>query len=192
MSKHSLFCLLLANALVVGAAQANCEVFEHINYDGGRFSVLPGQSMPSVGPAWNDRISSVKVTNSCRLIAFQHDNYDGDRRVFTANTSSVGNLWNDQISSLQCQCPTPPQPACLMYEHINFTGAVLPVRGKLNSVGTAWNDRVSSVRVPNNCQLTVYEHIDYDGDSRSFGAGATASVGNLWNDQISSAVCSCR
>ncbi|WP_298610529.1 peptidase inhibitor family I36 protein [uncultured Thiothrix sp.] len=192
MSKHPLFCLLVANALTLSVAQANCEVFEHINYEGGRFSVLPGQNIPSVGPAWNDRISSVKTSNSCRLIAFEHDNYEGDQRVFTGNTSSVGNLWNDQISSLQCQCPTPPQPACLMYEHINFTGAVLPVRGNLNSVGPTWNDRVSSVRVPNNCQLTVYQHIDYDGDSRTFGPGAVASVGNLWNDQISSAVCSCR
>lgn len=192
MSKRPLLCLLFANVFAVSAAQANCEVFEHINYSGDRLSVLPGQSIPSVGPAWNDRISSVQVSNSCRLIAFQHDNYEGDQRVFTANTSSVGNLWNDQISALQCQCPTPAQPACLMYEHTNFAGAVLSVRGKLNSVGPAWNDKVSSVRVPNNCQLTVYQHIDYAGDSRVFGPGAVASVGNLWNDQVSSAVCSCR
>lgn len=192
MSKRTLFCLLCTNLFMVGVAQANCEVFEHINYGGSRLSVLPGQAIPNVGPTWNDRISSVQVSNSCRLIAFQHDNYAGDRRIFASNTSSVGNLWNDQISSLQCQCPTPPQPACLMYEHINFAGAVLPVRGRLNSVGPTWNDRVSSVRVPENCALTVYQHIDYDGDSRTFGSGAVASVGNLWNDQISSAVCSCR
>lgn len=192
MSKYPWFCLLFANALTLGTAQANCEVFEHINYAGGRLSLLPGQVMPSVGPAWNDRISSVQVSNSCRLVAFQHDNYEGDRRVFNVNTSSVGNLWNDQISSLKCQCPTPPQPACLMYEHSNFAGQVLSVRGKLNSVGPSWNDKVSAVRVPDNCQLTVYQDIDYEGDSRSFGPSGVAYVGNLWNDQISSAVCSCR
>lgn len=192
MIKQAICCFMFANLLALGTAQANCEVFEHINYGGGRMSVLPGQSIPSVGPAWNDRISSVQVSNSCRLIAFQHDNYEGDRRVFPANTSSVGNLWNDQISSLHCKCPSPPQPACLMYEHINFTGEVLPIRGKLNSVGANWNDKVSSVRVPNNCQLTVYQHIDYDGDNRVFGPGGVAFVGNLWNDQISSADCSCR
>lgn len=192
MNKRPLFCLLFANLLVVSTAQANCEVFQHINYGGDRLALLPGQTMPAVGSQWNDQISSVQVANSCRLIAFQHDNYQGDRRVFSTNTSSVGNLWNDQISSLKCQCPTPPQPACLMYEHSNFAGQVLPVHGKLDSVGNSWNDKVSAVRVPNNCQLTVYQHINYDGDSRSFGPGAIPFVGNLWNDQISSAVCSCR
>ena len=192
MNKQGLWCLLVANVLALGTAQANCEVFEHINYGGERMSILSGQNIPSVGSTWNDRISSVQVNNSCRLLVFEHDNYEGDRRVFAANTSSVGNLWNDQISSLQCKCPTPPQPACLMYEHVNFVGGVLQVRGQLNSVGPNWNDKVSSVRVPNNCQLTVYQHIDYDGDSRVFGPGSVASVGNLWNDQVSSAVCSCR
>lgn len=191
MSKQGLWYLLFANALTMGTVQANCQVFEHINYTGSVMSLLPGQTMPSVGPAWNDRISSVQVANSCRLVAFEHDNYQGDRRVFANNTPSVGNLWNDQISALKCQCPTPPQPACLMYEHSDFAGQVLPVRGKLNSVGDSWNDKVSAIRVPNNCELTVYQHINYDGDSRSFGPGAVPFVGNLWNDQISSAVCSC-
>ena len=184
--------LLASGMLSVSIAQADCQVFEHINYGGAHFSMPSGQNIANVGGNWNDRISSVKVTNSCKLVAYQHINYGGDKRIFTANTSYVGNLWNDQISSLQCQCPEPPKPACLMYEHSNFAGGVLPLYGNMNWVGNNWNDKVSSVKVPSSCNLTVYQHINYGGDSRTFGPGNTAYVGNLWNDQVSSAVCSCR
>ncbi|MCB1619540.1 MAG: peptidase inhibitor family I36 protein [Thiothrix sp.] len=190
MSKAGL--VIGLSLLTTTAAQATCQVYEHINYGGAVRSLASGQKIANVGGAWNDRISSVRLSNSCRLIAYQHINYQGDRRVFGADTRFVGNLWNDQISSLQCQCPEPPRPACQMYEHANFAGGVLPVRGNMAWVGDNWNDKVSAVKVPSSCSLTVYQHINYGGDSRTFGPGSTAYIGNLWNDQISSARCSCR
>lgn len=48
MNKQGLWYLLVANVLALGTAQANCEVFEHINYGGDRMSVLSGQNIPSV------------------------------------------------------------------------------------------------------------------------------------------------
>ncbi|PID46929.1 MAG: hypothetical protein CSB47_01740 [Proteobacteria bacterium] len=183
---------ILLSLLGISVAQADCRVYEHINYGGAAFSMAPGRNISHIGSWWNDRISSIKVNKSCKLIAYQHINYAGDKRVFTANTSFVGNLWNDQISSLRCQCPEPPRPACLMYEHANFFGSVLSVHGNMPWVGNNWNDRVSAVKVPSSCTLTVYQHKNYGGDSRTFGPGNTAYIGNLWNDQISAAVCRCR
>ncbi len=183
---------ILLNLLVLSAVQANCQVFEHANYQGATLVMSPGQHISNVGTQWNDRISAVQVTNKCSLTVFQHANYQGDKLLFKASSGFVGNLWNDQISSLQCQCPEPPKPSCTLYEHANFAGGSFSLRGTMPWVGEGWNDKVSAVKVPESCHLTVYQHKDLGGDSRAFTPGSTAYIGDLWNDQVSSAICSCR
>lgn len=192
MNMKKALAAITLSMMAVSVAEANsCTVYEHIDYGGAKMRLASGQNMAFVGQFWNDKVSSVRLGNRCRLTAYQHANYKGDRRVFTGQTRWVGNLWNDQISALQCKCPARPKPACTMYEHANFRGGKLQVRGKMRWVGNNWNDKVSAVKVPQRCKLTVYQHIDYGGDRRAFGPGNTHYVGNLWNDQISSAVCSC-
>lgn len=192
MKTSSYFYILVTSLLSSSLAQADCKFFEHINYGGASYTLGSGQIQSFVGNAWNDRISSIQVTDQCTVTAYQHINFGGDARTFTSNASFVGNLWNDQISALRCQCPTPPKPVCTLYEHINFQGATKRFYGDMSWIGDSWNDKVSSVNVPQGCSLTIYQHINYGGDNRVFGAGQYPSLGNLWNDQMSSGRCTCQ
>jgi len=82
---------------------AGCTVYEHANYQGYSFIFDSGTKQPYVGDAWNDKISSVQVSNGCALTGYLHANFGGDSETF-GNTNYVGDLWNDQISSVYCSC----------------------------------------------------------------------------------------
>jgi hypothetical protein len=81
---------------------------------------------------------------------------------------------------------------CILYEHANFGGHTFTVRGNYNLsyIGGRWNDKVSSIACNPYCEVTVFEHRDFQGASRRFGANIQY-VGDGWNDRISSARVRC-
>lgn len=98
--------------------------------------------------------------------------------------------------------------SCKMWEHRDMQGAFIAVPNGSGvsfanpSVGSTawsyhdeWNDDVSSARVPPRCALTVYEHIEAGGQSKTWRGGQNGLrvnyVGDRWNDEISSARCNC-
>lgn len=81
-----------------------CVAFEHANFAGQRYPVRDGEAVPSIGPAWNDRISAISCRPGCELIAFEHIEYRGQTRRFTGEESFVGPQWNDRISALRVEC----------------------------------------------------------------------------------------
>lgn len=105
MKKRTLSWLLAINLLAAGAAQASCEVYEDVNFEGGYLVLEPNQDHPVLGPEWDNIISSVRVSNHCRLLGFEHEGYEGVRYIFNKNFANIGRRANDSISSLQCQCP---------------------------------------------------------------------------------------
>jgi hypothetical protein len=74
----------------------------------------------------------------------------------------------------------------------NFGGHTFTVRGNYNLsyIGGRWNDKVSSIACNPYCEVTVFEHRDFQGASRRFGANIQY-VGDGWNDRISSARVRC-
>ncbi len=78
--------------------------------------------------------------------------------------------------------------AVVMYEHSNFKGKSFTVEPNQNysNVGEYWNDRISSIKVPNGCELSVYQDSSFGGKSKIFKPGQYPNIGNSWNDQISS------
>ena len=79
------------------------------------------------------------------------------------------------------------------FEHIYFEGASFSASSDMNFVGWDWNGRVSSLSIPPGTTVTLYQHIDFGGQSltvsgdnvdlRSFpGPGADGT----WNDEVSS------
>lgn len=86
----------------------------------------------------------------------------------------------------------PRVEGCALYEHDGY-------RGRVNALGPntrhpvlrGFNDRLSSLALAPRCELTVYEHADFQGASRRFGDDVP-EVGRAWNDRVSSAICSCR
>ena len=88
-------------------AQANCQLFEHSNYQGASL-LKANANVPWVGNTWNDRVSSVRLTGGSRLKIWLHKDYGGDQRDINSSTSYIGDLWNDQLSSFNCITPALP------------------------------------------------------------------------------------
>jgi hypothetical protein len=88
--------------------------------------------------------------------------------------------------------PTIQFAGCMYYEHANFGGKHTSIPGGIRRrLGDDWNDEISSVACNSYCELTVYEHRDFNGASRTF-RGNISDVGDGWNDNISSMVAHCR
>lgn len=183
--------LAMAMVLLPKMALAGCTIYEHSNYRGASKYIEGGHSLSSLGGAWNDKVSAVKVGRGCSLEVWQHRDFNGSREVFSKSSPHVG-VWNDEISSARCSCRQAAHAPCVMYEHADFGGKRYVVSANTkHTLGHEWNDEVSSVKVPRGCRLLVYQHRNFRGDQRPFSAGSYPNIGNLWNDQISSARCLC-
>lgn len=101
--KKSLFAII-ATLAVFSNAQAACQFFKHDGFDGPSFTMTANEHRDFVGSRWNDQISSIKVSNRCKAVVYQHKDFRGDRERFTNNSSFVGKHWNDKISSVKCKC----------------------------------------------------------------------------------------
>jgi hypothetical protein len=80
---------------------------------------------------------------------------------------------------------------CVYYEHENFGGGSNSIRdGIRRKLGSEWNDTISSIACNPYCEVTVYEHRDFNGAHRTF-RGNISFVGEAWNDEISALVARC-
>jgi hypothetical protein len=76
--------------------------------------------------------------------------------------------------------------AIIFFEHGNYGGdSRLFTAGDVSRLEGGWNDIISSVVVFPDCRVTVWEHWDYNGNSKTFYSSATW-IGDDWNDKISS------
>jgi hypothetical protein len=80
-----------------------CRYYQHENFGGG-YNSIEGGTRRQLGSEWNDEISSIACKSSCRLIVYEHRDFDGAHRTFRGNISYVGDAWNDSISSMVAQC----------------------------------------------------------------------------------------
>lgn len=74
--------------------------YEHVNYDGDRFCLRPGERERSLG-SWNDRISSIRVFGDAEALVCQHDNYRGRCAIVDRSVRNLGRRGNDIISSIR-------------------------------------------------------------------------------------------
>ena len=98
---------------------------------------------------------------------------------------------------------------CSVYEHRDLQGARMRIANE-DAITMAsrevadtywrerpdWNDQISSIHLDPGCALRVSEHLDGQGETRTWQARRTAGlnvwyVGDRWNDEISSATCMC-
>jgi hypothetical protein len=54
-----------------------------------------------VGDHYNDRISSIRLLGRARLVVYEHDDFDGDRRMITRDVVNLAGNFNDKISSFE-------------------------------------------------------------------------------------------
>lgn len=104
-----------AFAAVVGAAAllasgpaaaqpVGCALYEHANFRGQRVVLEDGAQAPRFGRFWNDRVSSVRVADGCRLEVFEHWDYRGFSVAYDGAVGYVGPRMNDRFSAARCEC----------------------------------------------------------------------------------------
>jgi hypothetical protein len=142
-----------------------------------------------VTTGWNDKISSIKLGDGIiKVVLYQHINYGGKSRTIKTDTNLAGNWWNDKISSFKIflMPEAPPSNTVRFYWDKEYGGTSFDaLEDNANLVTTGWNDKISSIMVGSNCEVKVFEHINYEGKSKIIKTHTDLS-GTWWNDKISS------
>jgi len=73
--------------------------FEHVNFGGASFCEVAGTSESMIDPAWNDRISSVRLYGGAKVTVCKDALFAGGCSVWVNSKADVGGNWNDVISS---------------------------------------------------------------------------------------------
>ena len=93
-----------AQALAYYAGEA-VVVYQNENFSGGYQSFQPGRYDIDALTVGNDALSSLKVPSGWRVTLYEHDNFAGRTKVFTADATFVGYDFNDTTSSILVEAP---------------------------------------------------------------------------------------
>lgn len=74
--------------------------YEHVNYNGRSICANPGQQANSLN-AFNDRISSIRVSRGASAYVCEHDNFGGRCTTISSSRANLGSRNNDIISSFR-------------------------------------------------------------------------------------------
>ena len=75
--------------------------FTDAEFRGDSFCVSVNERGRYVGGRFNDRISSIRVFGRARVIAYEHDDFGGDRKVYSGDVWNLAGSFNDRISSFE-------------------------------------------------------------------------------------------
>ena len=97
-------------------------------------------------------------------------------------------------------CPSDIGTACgVLFEHVPCDGDKLIVNegASVASMPSGWNDIISSIVVNAGCEMTVFQHANFEGAVLTVTAETLENLkkhplgGGTWNDVISSYECIC-
>lgn len=94
----------LVAALVATRAEAACQLYEHQGFTGQSFVLAENAVQANFG-RMNDKVSSVRVSRQCLLVAFADPEFRGATTTFgPGEYTNLTEGWDDQISSARCNC----------------------------------------------------------------------------------------
>ncbi|HEY5720690.1 MAG TPA: hypothetical protein VIT45_00050 [Allosphingosinicella sp.] len=108
----STFAIAAPAAAPAGAAEPaakagsgrGCWYYGDANFQGPRAEIVEGAGPASLGPDWNDKISSLTCHPLCTLTAYEGENQTGARKNFNGDIRAIPAAWNDKISSMTISC----------------------------------------------------------------------------------------
>jgi hypothetical protein len=123
----------------------------------------------------------LKIPEGVRVTLYEHADFEGDMRIFDADTPWVGNDFNDKTSSILIE------PVATIYEHGDYQGRIQRLSPGKYNIGdlVIGNDRLSSLKVPEGIRVTLYEHANFMGNEKRFDTDSPW-VGDDFNDKTSS------
>ena len=74
--------------------------YENTNYRGNSICARPGEQRANLG-AWDDRISSIRVTGNAEALVCERSNYSGRCYIVDGNAPALGPRGNNAISSFR-------------------------------------------------------------------------------------------
>ncbi len=133
---------------------------------------------------WNDQISSIRIPPGYKIQVFEHTNFGGASKTLSGDWTVTGNSFNDFISSIKII--EYPAKGITVYRDANFQGDALEINSDWDaSSDMSWNDQISSIRIPAGIRIQVFEHVQFEGASKTLTHDWTVK-GDDFNDFISS------
>jgi hypothetical protein len=164
-------------------------IYEHANFEGSYFDTELTE-MSTLGDKWNKQISSIKIDEGFKMIAYEGTNFQGASIEITGDwTLAPENMqWNDRISSYRIEKlplkPTSTGPRIRIYQDSNFDGPYQDFAiGDLATLGTQWDKQISSISVPEGYKMYAFERPNFRGPSIEIIGNQTLYD---WNNRISS------
>jgi hypothetical protein len=170
LCKFLLGFLLLYVLLLADANAFNSRAFPGVCFYNG--AGLTGQrtcaprNRPGLSKRHNDQISSFYIPKKRQLTVFTEPNYQGDSATFTETTTSLAEL-NNRISSFIILKRSQLRKVCF-YRNTQLRSLAFCTSKDKSKLSRFWNDAFRSVHIPEGFMVTVYEHKDYQGESRDF------------------------
>ncbi len=140
----------------------------------------------------NDNVASVQVGPDTSVTLYEHVNYGGVSQRFDADTPTLdGTTIGRRGSALRVVVSgeTLKSGEVALYEHVNFQGRVWRFNLSVSDfqVFPGLNDQISSLKVGPRTTVTVYENVNFGGNSESFSADNPSLFGTrIGNDTMSS------
>ncbi len=156
-------------------------IYQHNDYSGAGQALSAGQYNLNDILIGNDQLSSIRVPEGLQVILYQHADMQGNTRTYTADAPSVGDF-NDQASSILVE------QVATIYQHSDYQGqskTLKPGHYNMADLGIG-NDQLSSLKVPPGLKVTLFQHANFSGETRSYNANVAFTQD--FNDNTSSII----
>ena len=178
--------------------------FQDKNMRGDYFCVPAGESLPTLPPGMNDKISSFRVIGGVDVLLFRDNKFKGPSGRYFADVRDLRREgWNDEVSSLHvtrapslwegAQFPiwgraTQPIEGACFYKDADYRGDYFCVaRGaSYAKVPSGFNDQISSIRLIRAGGVMLAADHDFEGSIVRVTTDVKDLAHGVWNDKISS------